>query len=44
MTMAFKKTPVRFVKLVIKNYGKIPGGNAGAGRDAWLFIDEIEVD
>jgi hexosaminidase len=44
LTMAFRKTPVRYLKVVVKNYGKIPDGNAGSGRDAWLFIDEIEVD
>jgi hexosaminidase len=44
LTMAFRKTPVQFLKILVKNYGKIPGGNPGAGRDAWLFIDEIEVD
>ncbi len=44
MTMAFRKTPVRFMKVLIKNYGKIPEGYPGAGKEAWLFIDEIEVD
>lgn len=44
LTMAFRKTPARFVKLVVKNHGKIAEGNPGAGKDAWLFIDEIEID
>lgn len=34
----------RYVKVVAKNQGKIPEGNSGAGYEAWLFIDEIEVN
>lgn len=33
----------RYVKVLVKNYGIIPTGNAGAGNPAWLFVDEIEV-
>jgi hexosaminidase len=38
-------TPVssRYVKVVIKNFGLIPSGMSGAGNNAWLFVDEIEV-
>jgi hexosaminidase len=36
--------PARYVKVVVKNWGKIPDGNAGAGNKAWLFVDEIEVN
>lgn len=35
---------VRYIKIIAKNYGIIPTGNAGAGNPAWLFIDEIEVE
>jgi hexosaminidase len=35
--------PARFIKVVAKNAGLIPEGNAGAGNPAWLFADEIEV-
>jgi hexosaminidase len=34
----------RFIKVVIKNFGKIPVDNPGAGNRAWLFIDEVEVN
>ena len=34
----------RYIRLVAKNYGIIPSGNAGAGNPAWLFVDEIEVE
>jgi len=33
----------RYIKVIAKNYGIIPTGNAGAGNPAWLFVDEIEV-
>jgi hexosaminidase len=34
----------RYVRVVAKNFGVIPSGNAGAGNPAWLFVDEIEVE
>ena len=36
-------TSGRYVKVLAKNYGKIPDGKPGAGTPAWLFADEIEV-
>jgi len=33
----------RFIKIVARNFGKIPDGKQGAGHDAWLFVDEIVV-
>ncbi|MEO7265358.1 MAG: family 20 glycosylhydrolase [Ferruginibacter sp.] len=33
----------RFIKVLAKNYGKIPSGMPGAGANSWLFADEIEV-
>jgi len=44
MTMAFRATYARYVKVVVKNWGSIPDGNAGAGNKSWLFVDEISVD
>lgn len=38
------KHDCRFVHVVIKNFGTIPSGNPGAGSNAWLFVDEIEVE
>ena len=34
----------RFIKVIAENYGVIPTGNSGAGTNAWLFVDEIEVN
>lgn len=37
------KGNARFVKVVVKNYGKLPQWHLSAGEQAWLFIDEIWV-
>jgi len=39
----FPKSTYRYVKIVVKNYGKIPKENVGGGNPAWLFIDEIAI-
>ncbi len=44
MTMSFKATYARYVKVVVTNWGTIPAGNPGAGNKPWLFVDEIEVN
>ena len=33
----------RYLKIMADNFGLIPSGNPGAGNEAWLFADEIEV-
>lgn len=33
----------RYLKIVAKNYGKLPSDHPGAGKPAWLMIDEITV-
>jgi hexosaminidase len=33
----------RYIKLTVKNFGKVPDWHEAAGSDAWLFIDEIVV-
>jgi predicted alpha-1,2-mannosidase len=33
----------RYVKVIAKNYGKLPEWHQGAGYDAFLFIDEITI-
>src|SRR5688572_9357401 len=43
MKVAFDPKNTRYVKIVIKNAGQIPAGNAGEGNPAWLFVDEIEI-
>lgn len=43
MVMAFNSTQVRYIKVLVTNYGIIPDGRPGAGTKAWLFLDEIEA-
>ncbi|MBJ7428318.1 MAG: GH92 family glycosyl hydrolase, partial [Bacteroidia bacterium] len=38
-----QKVKVRYIKVVAKNYGVLPLGHQGAGGDAFIFVDEIEV-
>ena len=44
VTVNFNNTSTSFIKVVVKNFGDIPEGNPGAGKKAWLFVDEIEVN
>ena len=37
------KANARYVKIVIKNYGKLPEWHLSAGEQAWLFVDEVWV-
>ncbi len=38
-----KPTKARYVKVIARNYGKLPEWHLGAGGDAFIFIDEIEI-
>ncbi|MEI9910411.1 MAG: family 20 glycosylhydrolase [Bacteroidota bacterium] len=44
MSVNFKTSSAKYVRVVIKNYGPIAEGNPGAGNKAWLFVDEIEIN
>ena len=37
------KIKTKYVKVVAKNFGKIPSGKPGAGENSWLFSDEIII-
>lgn len=39
-----KATSTRFIKIVAINHGVIAKGNAGEGKMAWLFADEIVIE
>ncbi|MBE9575854.1 GH92 family glycosyl hydrolase [Flavobacterium proteolyticum] len=39
-----KKKSARYVKVIAKNFGKLPEWHQGAGGDAFIFIDEITID
>ena len=34
----------RYIRIRASNYGKIPSWHAGAGGDAWIFVDEIMIN
>ena len=34
----------RYIRIRAHNYGKIPSWHAGAGGDAWIFVDEIIIN
>jgi hexosaminidase len=42
--IAFHGTAANEIKIIAKNYGRIPEGRQGSGHRAWLFVDEIEIN
>jgi len=40
----FAEQAARFIKITVAALNKIPEGNPGTGKPAWMFIDEIEVN
>ncbi|MDD4603244.1 MAG: GH92 family glycosyl hydrolase [Bacteroidales bacterium] len=43
-TFDFKPEKIRYVKVVAKNRGICPPWHLGAGKKAWIFVDEITVE
>jgi len=41
---AKNKFEARYLKIIIKNYGKVPEWHEAAGSDTWIFMDEIQVN
>lgn len=37
------KANARYVKIILRNYGKLPEWHLSAGQQSWLFIDEVWV-
>lgn len=42
--LQFDELQTIYLKVIAKNYGKLPQSHEAAGQDAWLFIDEIIVE
>lgn len=38
-----EQVKARYVKIKAYNFGKLPEGHQGAGGDAFIFVDEIEI-
>ncbi len=44
LNLGFPQKEIRYVKVIAEHAGKIQDGLPGAGENAWLFVDEIEVN
>jgi hexosaminidase len=44
MQVKIPATNTRYVKIIARNFGKIPEGQPGASNPSWLLVDEIQVD
>jgi hexosaminidase len=42
--VSFAPVSARYIKLLVKNLGKIPADKPGAGEKPLMFVDEIEVN
>jgi hypothetical protein len=38
-----KNKKARYVKVIAKNFGKLPEWHQGFGGDAFIFVDEINI-
>ena len=38
-----KPLTTKFIKIIARNMGIIPSGNAGEGNGAWMMLDELEI-
>ncbi len=43
-SIKFAKRSARYVKVIATTKGKIEAGAPGAGNDAWIMIDEIQIN
>ncbi|WP_338408963.1 family 20 glycosylhydrolase [uncultured Flavobacterium sp.] len=44
INLYFNSVEAKYIKITVKNNGKISEGKPGEGNDSWLFIDEITVN
>ena len=42
--MKFSPVNARYIRISAKNPGLIPAGNPGAGKNSWIFFDEIIIE
>ncbi|HEY8388041.1 MAG TPA: family 20 glycosylhydrolase [Parasegetibacter sp.] len=43
MKVVFDQVKAKYLKIEVKNFGRITGDNPGSGTIGWLFLDEIIV-
>jgi len=44
VTVSFPETEASYVRLLVLNRGNCPDNHPGAGKKAWMFVDEITVE
>lgn len=44
LTAKVDEKEVRYVRVVAKNGGPLPAWHPGAGKAAWVFLDEVRID
>lgn len=44
LTITFPTTAASYVRLLVFNRGTCPANHVGAGKKAWLFVDEVRVE
>jgi hypothetical protein len=42
--VSFASTRVRYVRVTVERYGRLPEWHPGKGNESWFFADEIVVD
>lgn len=43
LTVSFPPTQARYVRVLARTYGKLPAWHPGAGNEAFIFCDEIQI-
>jgi hexosaminidase len=43
LAVTFPPTKAQFVRVIARTFGKLPAWHPGAGNEAFIFCDEIEI-
>jgi hypothetical protein len=44
LELHFAKTKAKYVKIIARNFGKLPSWHQGKGTPGWFFMSEITVN
>jgi hypothetical protein len=44
VTTSAEGVEARYIKIIVKNGGKLPTGHENAGRLSWMFMDELDLE
>ena len=42
--VSFASARLRYIRVTVERYGKLPAWHPGGGNESWFFADEIVVD